>query len=97
MSGYQLVHSVDVHVRSKGLVSSYLYNQSSIHPVQVALKPASYFRIVPNLAMDEITIFIGQGGATGHFRCLAKPAETVAWKICVDHRGSTTSHTGLQR
>lgn len=65
--GYQLVHSVDVHVRRKGLVSSYLCNQNNIQSVHVAIKPASYFRIDPNLAKDEVTVFIGQGGAIGIF------------------------------
>lgn len=63
----QAVGSVEICVRNKGEVSSFLCNQETGFPVRVMIKPAPHFRIAGNSSPDEQTLFIAQGGAVGVF------------------------------
>ncbi|GKU09282.1 unnamed protein product, partial [Fusarium langsethiae] len=63
----QAVGSVEICVRNKGEVSSFLCNQVTGFPVRVMIKPAPHFRIAGNTSPDEQTLFVAQGGAVGVF------------------------------
>ncbi|XXG96435.1 hypothetical protein Hte_002718 [Hypoxylon texense] len=62
-----ITSSVEICVRRRGLVSTYLCNQQSGFPTRVAVKSAPHFRIRGNLSHDDETIFVAQGGAVGVF------------------------------
>ncbi|KAI1772545.1 cytochrome b5-like Heme/Steroid binding domain-containing protein [Hypoxylon cercidicola] len=62
-----ITSSVEICVRRRGLVSTYLCNQQSGFPTRVAVKSAPHFRIRGNSSHDEETIFVAQGGAVGVF------------------------------
>ncbi|KAI6081541.1 cytochrome b5-like Heme/Steroid binding domain-containing protein [Hypoxylon rubiginosum] len=59
--------SVEICVRRRGLVSTYLCNQQSGFPTRVAVRSAPHFRIRGNSSHDEETMFVAQGGAVGVF------------------------------
>ncbi|KAM5350425.1 hypothetical protein ACJ41O_006930 [Fusarium nematophilum] len=63
----QVVGSVEVCVRNKGKVSSFLCKQETGFPVRVMIKPAPHFRISGNTSPREETLFVAQGGAVGLF------------------------------
>jgi cytochrome b involved in lipid metabolism len=72
----QAVSSVEVCVRNKGKVSSFLCSQQVGFPVRVAIKSASHFRINGNSGPEDETFFVAQGGAVGVF---------LGWFIQQDH------------
>jgi cytochrome b involved in lipid metabolism len=61
------VTSIEVCVRRQGIVSSFLCDQNSGFPVQIAVAPAPYFRIQENVSSANETVFVAQGAAAGLF------------------------------